>query len=218
LKSNFDNSLAELKNIRVKLSKIGTSKKKGEVWERICIGVLDYIFKETLPLSNSYLPDGITYFQEDDSMLWDSKGLRKTSLLQSTRKKNSKTIKDTFYIKAFKNKKFNFKYYIFITVGVKKEDFERVLEKMIKELAKLNVKDVKIACVTDKYLKKLAEVFKSQDDSSRIHKNLGQFAEIMKREFDKSYLDDLDKKIFDKIGKGRVINESELRKEVKSLS
>ena len=218
LRNNFDKSYDEIKSIKIKLGNIKSSKKKGELWERLCLGVLDYIFKETLPLSNSYLPDGITFFQEDESILWDSKGLRSTSLLKSTKNKKSNNVKDTYYIQAFKNKKFNFKYYAYITVGVQKNDFEKVKEKLIKELEKLNIKDVKIVCLTDKFLLLLSEVFKSQEDATRIHKNLNSFSEMIKKEFEKGFLDDLDKKIFDKIGKIEKIDEKGLRKEVKDIS
>ena len=182
------------------------------------MGLLDYIFKETFPLGNAYLPDGRTFFSDEESILWDSKGLIKgKSLRKSTKQKKSGIVKDTFYIQAFKNKKFNFKFYVYLTVGVSKEDFERVKVLIDKRLLSLDIKDVKIVCITDKWLLSLSEYFVSQDDSSRIHKNMRAFTEIIKREFDKGYLDSFDKTLLESVGKTKVLNTSEIKKEVKNL-
>lgn len=218
IKKNFDKSYDELKTIENKLSKITNSQRKGEVWERVCLGILDYVFKETIPLSRTYLPDGKTIFQEDESILWDAKGLiRGTTLKKSVLHKKSGQVKDTFYINAFKNKQFNFKFYTYLTIGVSKDDFEKVKIKAEKRLIDIGIKDVKIVCITKKWINSLASYFKSIENSSRIHKNLNELTSIIKEEFRKEYLENLDLSKLDKIGKNKEINEHELRKEVKEL-
>ncbi len=216
LENNFKWSLEKIKKIKNFLLK-KNSQKKGESWELICNSILNYIFKESFPLGKSYLPDGITFFTKKDSIIWDAKALngKKSYLNQSVKTKDRKNIKDTFYIEVFKEKDLSFDYYAYLTSGVKKEDFEKVKKKINSYMKEKKI-DVKIICLTDKWIKDFAEYFSLNENLLRVHKDRENFLTAIKEEFKSEYLDNFNKTLFDSVGKEEFNeNLTEIRKKVK---
>lgn len=223
LRKNFENSYNKLLKIKQILSKIKWSNKKGSEWERVCSGVFDYCFNDTFPLGRVYLPDGITYFGNNDTMLWDAKGLGgdpkclKKSVKPSKKNKEGRIkVKDIFYIRAFKKINLKFDYYAYLTTGVTKSDFDKVKSEIDKELKHQGI-NVNIVCLTNSWISSFASQFLNEDNASRLHKNLPEVVKILKAEFAKGYLDSFAAKLFEKIGVAEKPDISTARKEVKKL-
>jgi hypothetical protein len=216
LKKNYKNSCKELDSIRRRLSKTKKSNAKGDKWERICNNILNYVFNDSYPLGRSYLPDGITYFNSNETILWDAKALQsKNSYFKNSIKGKKKgTIKDTFYIEIFKKYNVNFDYYAYLGVGITKGEFKEVKKRIIRYLKKKNI-NTKIVFITENWLKSLSEKFEIED-VSRLHKNLPEIVNMIKKEFEKGYLDNFELD-FDNVGKKTLIDSTEIRKEVKEL-
>jgi len=205
-----------LDSIRRRLSKTKKSNAKGDKWERICNNILNYVFNDSYPLGRSYLPDGITYFNSNETILWDAKALQsKNSYFKNSIKGKKKgTIKDTFYIEIFKKYNVNFDYYAYLGVGITKGEFKEVKKRIIRYLKKKNI-NTKIVFITENWLKSLSEKFEIED-VSRLHKNLPEIVNMIKKEFEKGYLDNFELD-FDNVGKKTLIDSTEIRKEVKEL-
>lgn len=216
LKKNFDSSLKDLNSVRRSLSKIKKVNVKGDKWERICSNILNFTFNDTFPLGRSYLPDGITYFSCDEKLLWDAKALlgKNSYFKQSVKGKNKGSIKDTFYIQAFKKLGHKFDHYIYLGIGVTKKEFEDVKNKIEKYLVAKGI-SVKIVFITEKWLESLANSF-AKGDVSRLHKNLNEVVSSIKKEFDKGYLDSFELD-FKEIGKKDLVDTEIIRKEVKKI-
>lgn len=216
LEKNFKWSCEKIRNIKQFLAQ-KSSQKKGDAWELICNSILNYLFKESFPLGKAYLPDGITFFTKDDSIIWDSKALngKKSYLNQSVQTKNRKSIKDTFYIEVFKERGFAFDYYVYLTSGVEKKDFEKVKKRIDSYLNNKKLK-VGIACITDRWIKGMVEYISESANLLRIQNNKEDFINLLKAEFEKGYLENFNKDIFDIIGKSTFNQDlTELRRLIK---
>lgn len=129
--------------------------------------------------------------------------------------KKTNNIKDTFYIEVFKEKGFSFDYYIYLTSGVSKKDFEKVNKKINSYLEKKGI-NVKVICITDKWLKELVDYISKNENLIRIQNNKEEFIESLKLEFKKEYLDSFNDCLSDLIGKSNFNqNITELRKAIK---
>jgi len=75
---NQKNNFLDAKEKLVKIEKIMgriTNQKKGALWEGISGAILDFIFRRTEPLSGPNLPDGISFLNGKNGLLWDAKAL-----------------------------------------------------------------------------------------------------------------------------------------------
>ena len=216
LEKNFKWSCEKIKNINRFLAR-KNSQKKGENWELICNSILNYVFQESFPLGKTYLPDGITFFTKEDSIIWDAKALnsKRSYLNQSVKTKDRRAIKDTFYIEVFKEKGFAFDYYAYFTCGVGKKDFEKVKKRIDLYMNNKGL-HVGIVCITDKWIKELVAYISQGANLLRIQNNKEDFIQSLKMEFKKGYLEDFNKDLFDLIGKKSFNQDlTELRKLVK---
>lgn len=217
LKNNYIWANDKLKSVKRFLLR-KNPQKKGHDWEMICNSLLNYLFMESFPLGRSYLPDGITFFTEKESIIWDAKALNsKCSYLnQSVKTKDRRNIKDTFYIDVFKEKGPSFDFYTYLVVGVKKEDFEKVKKKIIKYLNRKRI-NLEISCITESWLRGLSEYISTGDNLIRLQKNKEALLKKFKEELKKGYLDQFDKNKFDEIGKNLLpLNLTQIRQDIKT--
>ena len=175
-----------LDNIGQELQNKKTSQGKGSLWENVCEDLLDYVFNRSFKLSGPDFPDGRTYWHSgNEGFLWDGKALLKTDLKNSILDKKKKP-KDLAYINVFR-KKIDLDYYIYLSYGVSKEEFENVkniLEKRYKGKAKFT-------CITEKGLKNLKDLFLDEARASMLHKNSSKLIANFKKILDNGFVDSI---------------------------
>ena len=218
LRSNFINALESTSK---GYGKYINPNERGRKFQDDCNSIFKWIFIDAFPLGEGKLPDGIFgLFYGNVPILWDSKNLDTSTLLENTLSRDG-DIKDLKYIIKFRKEYKNLKYYCYIlSSAISESELKKFKEEVSNQINSFNKKEkgmlrrIKFKFITRKAILEISNHFKDENKKLLFERNHPKFCEHFESKLrENEIIDSLNlKDFFDEISRLSTPDTSKMRK------